>query len=117
GGHTAEVLARRGYRTVEVLQFAEGSRQHGFLFFFQAEDGIRDGHVTGVQTCALPIFSQRPTSTRVVGSIRIPISSKSSRAAQTRSEECRVGKECRSRWSRYHEKKKTNDENMIRKER
>src|SRR5207253_7416756 len=27
-----------------------------FIFFFQAEDGIRDGHVTGVQTCALPIF-------------------------------------------------------------
>src|SRR5207253_8731349 len=26
-----------------------------FSFFFQAEDGIRDGHVTGVQTCALPI--------------------------------------------------------------
>src|SRR6266702_4965780 len=29
-----------------------------FLFFFQAEDGIRYGHVTGVQTCALPICSQ-----------------------------------------------------------
>src|SRR5437870_13902095 len=29
------------------------------FFFFQAEDGIRDGHVTGVQTCALPISSQR----------------------------------------------------------
>src|SRR5439155_4002028 len=29
-----------------------------FIFFFQAEDGIRDGHVTGVQTCALPIFRQ-----------------------------------------------------------
>src|SRR5690625_5346760 len=28
-----------------------------FVFFFQAEDGIRDGHVTGVQTCALPIFA------------------------------------------------------------
>ena len=28
-----------------------------FLFFFQAEDGIRDRLVTGVQTCALPIFS------------------------------------------------------------
>src|SRR5579884_1488698 len=28
-----------------------------FLFFFQAEDGIRDGHVTGVQTCALPILN------------------------------------------------------------
>src|SRR5207248_4589942 len=28
-----------------------------FLFFFQAEDGIRDRTVTGVQTCALPIFT------------------------------------------------------------
>src|SRR5699024_11377861 len=28
-----------------------------FFFFFQAEDGIRDRNVTGVQTCALPIFS------------------------------------------------------------
>src|SRR6266511_5619760 len=28
-----------------------------FFFFFQAEDGIRDFHVTGVQTCALPIYS------------------------------------------------------------
>src|SRR6266699_4121660 len=27
-----------------------------FFFFFQAEDGIRDADVTGVQTCALPIF-------------------------------------------------------------
>src|SRR5439155_7026940 len=27
------------------------------IFFFQAEDGIRAGHVTGVQTCALPIFA------------------------------------------------------------
>src|SRR5690606_40892598 len=27
------------------------------IFFFQAEDGIRDFHVTGVQTCALPIFT------------------------------------------------------------
>src|SRR5690348_15344241 len=34
-----------------------------FFFFFQAEDGIRDGRVTGVQTCALPIWRQlvRPT--------------------------------------------------------
>src|SRR5260370_10255084 len=28
-----------------------------FVFFFQAEDGIRDSSVTGVQTCALPIYS------------------------------------------------------------
>src|SRR6266568_3324767 len=31
-----------------------------FFFFFQAEDGIRDGTVTGVQTCALPICHRRP---------------------------------------------------------
>src|SRR2546425_3143478 len=31
----------------------------GFFFFFQAEDGIRDKLVTGVQTCALPIFALR----------------------------------------------------------
>src|SRR5690606_39738624 len=30
------------------------------LFFFQAEDGIRDFHVTGVQTCALPIWTVKP---------------------------------------------------------
>src|SRR5437870_12136311 len=29
-----------------------------YFFFFQAEDGIRDGHVTGVQTCALPISDE-----------------------------------------------------------
>src|SRR5262249_57246434 len=35
-------------------------RQHGRrLFFFQAEDGIRDWSVTGVQTCALPICALR----------------------------------------------------------
>src|SRR5690606_40528670 len=31
-----------------------------FAFFFQAEDGIRDFHVTGVQTCALPISNSKP---------------------------------------------------------
>src|SRR6266511_4727434 len=36
-----------------------------FFFFFQAEDGIRDFHVTGVQTCALPIFPRgRPEGGR-----------------------------------------------------
>src|SRR6266498_4673487 len=34
------------------------------LFFFQAEDGIRDADVTGVQTCALPISHGRPTGPR-----------------------------------------------------
>src|SRR5690606_40935219 len=34
-------------------------------FFFQAEDGIRDFHVTGVQTCALPIFPQAMAETLI----------------------------------------------------
>src|SRR5690625_7186294 len=34
-------------------------RSNTIPFFFQAEDGIRDGHVTGVQTCALPILLAR----------------------------------------------------------
>src|SRR5690348_18096128 len=34
------------------------------FFFFQAEDGIRDGRVTGVQTCALPISTTLRSSTR-----------------------------------------------------
>src|SRR5690606_21083191 len=35
-----------------------------FFFFFQAEDGIRDFHVTGVQTCALPILGDRRADDR-----------------------------------------------------
>src|SRR6266571_4991420 len=42
---------------VERLFGVFGARVHIF-FFFQAEDGIRDGHVTGVQTCALPILAR-----------------------------------------------------------
>src|SRR5699024_11384718 len=33
------------------------------VFFFQAEDGIRDRNVTGVQTCALPILTERGVGT------------------------------------------------------
>src|SRR2546430_8123882 len=82
-------------------------------FFFQAEDGIRDLTVTGVQTCALPIsFGDR----RMRYTITIPPDADAKlleRARATgmpvdaRSEERRVGKECRSRWSPYHSKKKT----------
>src|SRR5690606_41123498 len=36
-----------------------------FIFFFQAEDGIRVFHVTGVQTCALPISAHRAPSQSV----------------------------------------------------
>src|SRR5438874_4953687 len=49
-----------------------------FFFFFQAEDGIRDLYVTGVQTCALPILSYRPhrrerASVRVLPSVRAAV--------------------------------------------
>src|SRR5256886_16431899 len=38
-----------------------------FFFFFQAEDGIRDLTVTGVQTCALPIFAQMQLAAGAIG--------------------------------------------------
>src|SRR5439155_7545418 len=78
-----------------------------FFFFFQAEDGIRDGHVTGVQTCALPIcclFSRTLTGAAppvgAAGSSHPPGGCR--RRPRTRSEERRVGKECRSRGAPYH---------------
>src|SRR5690625_4370408 len=46
-----------------------------FFFFFQAEDGIRDGHVTGVQTCALPIswYSDNYRVTAILAVVAIPV--------------------------------------------
>src|SRR5690349_23916021 len=73
----------------------------GCLFFFQAEDGIRDLYVTGVQTCALPISKCAYTSGRERQQPRH--TNREPRQSQRhRSEERRVGKECRSRWSPYH---------------
>src|SRR2546422_11699842 len=100
-----------------------------FFFFFQAEDGIRDVAVTGVQTCALPILDGRPAedSTEVLvwyapeavyfgirafephgQVVRATLADRDNIDADDRieillrSEERRVGKECRSRWSPYH---------------
>src|SRR5690606_40197530 len=79
-----------------------------FFFFFQAEDGIRDFHVTGVQTCALPILFLSPLlfdflETALAVTVSSNILPKRGAAQHTkklaRSEERRVGKECRSRWS------------------
>src|SRR5205085_5061085 len=95
------------------------------FFFFQAEDGIRDLTVTGVQTCALPIWPDRHAKPRrlpqhhaggyghgserrhgdrrqaypILGNIAPPPDLR-------RSEERRVGKECRSRGAPRHDKKK-----------
>src|SRR5437762_9900439 len=46
---------------------------YSFFFFFQAEDGIRDTSVTGVQTCALPIFRSVIVEERLLLAIEIPI--------------------------------------------
>src|SRR2546430_8504254 len=93
------------------------------FFFFQAEDGIRDLTVTGVQTCALPIcddarslarfpWERQSSGTSAAMTARSPRARTAvaarPRAAdddftrRSRSEERRVGKECRSRWSPYH---------------
>src|SRR2546430_3107991 len=104
------------------------------FFFFQAEDGIRDLTVTGVQTCALPIFERLGSSAEFNGikllsnnntiSFQVGANDGETIGVTTmslgsvvnslvfqlsRSEERRVGKECRSRWSPYHLKKKNND--------
>src|SRR3712207_8213031 len=83
-----------------------------FVFFFQAEDGIRDIGVTGVQTCALPILRSSGRTGSRDSTPPIPQSGGSeawwdirpprSGCRTSRSEERRVGKECRSRWSPYH---------------
>ena len=77
-------------------------------FFFQAEDGIRDIGVTGVQTCALPILclgqALLPTGLppTPIAHLLSAYYYKSIFTVLARSEERRVGKECRSRWSPYH---------------
>src|SRR2546430_3855350 len=96
------------------------------IFFFQAEDGIRDLTVTGVQTCALPILeigrgaqggsvyvpdgdaSGAVLPDDVDVAVEIHVAGGADRPSgkragvDVRSEERRVGKECRSRWSPYH---------------
>src|SRR5256885_12990418 len=96
-------------------------------FFFQAEDGIRDYKVTGVQTCALPIFAMAadaiqililplfafgalsPADTLIDLTVAVILTRLLGwhwaflpTMLAERSEERRVGKECRSRWSPYH---------------
>src|SRR5438309_5466628 len=94
-----------------------------FFFFFQAEDGIRDGTVTGVQTCALPIYSVIGASGKdfdpgdklaVAAGLELcspfaylPFVEYALKLPASRSEERRVGKECSSRWSTYHYKQNT----------
>src|SRR5258708_28955091 len=96
-------------------------------FFFKEEDGIRVDLVTGVQTCALRISKSRAAEPsadltkstpelplcrfsppHLVGppcqttSCQRPVMIRAAGPFSNRSEERRVGKECRSRWSPYH---------------
>src|SRR5438132_13286804 len=81
------------------------------FFFFQAEDGIRDHCVTGVQTCALPILPPEylrkngAALTRALRRRRDHLPQISDRY-YARSEERRVGKECRSWWAGHPYKKR-----------
>src|SRR5256885_3693352 len=99
------------------MQGAPSERRSSRFFFFQAEDGIRDYKVTGVQTCALPISAsvaigdlngdRRPdlvTANTQAGTASVLLNAGRGRfrAKLDRSEERRVGKECRSRWSPDH---------------
>src|SRR5258708_30469476 len=95
------------------------------FFFFQAEDGIRDDLVTGVQTCALPISTKltaencprkplQPATRRCSGALTVTAGGGGGAGAAVaavsprrlrpnkRSEERRVGEEGRSPWSAYH---------------
>src|SRR5947209_20515086 len=75
-------------------------------FFFQAEDGIRGIGVTGVQTCALPIYGRSHLQQHVERR-RQPDQDLGVRAPRRRrSEERRVGKEGRCRWGASHNKTK-----------
>src|SRR5262249_58661628 len=105
---------RRAGRVVRVV-----------FFFFQAEDGIRDWSVTGVQTCALPIWIDalpdrqgpedlRPGAHPGGGGTIAPKGRRGGSDAEAgwrrrqrgaRSEERRVGKECRTRWAPRDDKK------------
>src|SRR5437879_13040005 len=101
-----------------------------FFFFFQAEDGIRDTSVTGVQTCALPILAgdlvrtlhkTDPTTSVLPWDLlterQLPVGSGvyiyhveapgiGDVVGRVRSEERRVGKECRGGWAGCVERRK-----------
>src|SRR2546430_13165004 len=99
---------------MDKLSMMQRDTEVNVVFFFQAEDGIRDLTVTGVQTCALPIYRMgqiyeaiseyervvelAPTMFSALKNLAVLYE----RQGFKRSEERRVGKECRSRWSPYH---------------
>src|SRR5438132_10694516 len=90
-------------RSCQRATFSSATTAFPRTLFFQAEDGIRDHCVTGVQTCALPISEERQWLNCVITSGWCPwrIDSESARvlandsqSLSRRSEERRVGKEC-----------------------
>src|SRR5690625_6781781 len=106
------------------------------FFFFQAEDGIRDGHVTGVQTCALPISGNPDSDSLPAGAFHLMNDSRTRGYAGSapppgdhvhryffavhalnvekldRSEERRVGKEGGAGWGRGQLRKTREEQRM-----
>src|ERR1044072_7465125 len=91
---TAEVT--KAHSTV-----ARDSSSNTGIFFSSRRRHTRYISVTGVQTCALPI-----SYVNAVSELKDVVYKRLPRSSLRRSEERRVGKECRSRWSPYHSKKK-----------
>src|SRR5438093_5813652 len=119
--------------------FLKDSRSCSLFFFFQAEDGIRDWSVTGVQTCALPISSAASGVRATVVVVTTKTVARTPEAAEAdvdrfrrelgvdqldilllhcltdpaRSEERRVGKEWRPRCKADDEKQKNDQAQPI----
>src|SRR5476649_658317 len=102
--HYIDFFDRLGIRKVHLSGHSMGVWMAAAFFFFQAEDGIRDHCVTGSSdVCSSDLemrqrqesFERRALDTSTgTGAIATTL--------DVRSEERRVGKECRSRWSPYH---------------
>src|SRR3712207_7580988 len=123
-----EAVVHSSVRSTGLHDDGRGIMVTDVFFFFQAEDGIRDIGVTGVQTCALPISGARfcfscgagldlgeasgneLSERRIVTVLFGDLSDFTAwaedldpeRVKAIDPEERRVGKECRSRWSPYH---------------
>src|SRR5207247_6236040 len=110
--------ARRGVRARSVMRAASAALtlplgERYYFFFFQAEDGIRDPLVTGVQTCALPISQPRDRRAEHRDVVQAEQNVRQ-HGASSRSEERRVGKECRYSRPRYREKKRNGSDRVRR---
>src|SRR6202453_584861 len=98
GGRAGDQPSLGLSKSLEDLGFSLGRLKT--CFFFQAEDGIRDVVVTGVRRVLFRSRWRQWKRAQLTGLLRHTYASHWH--TPDRSEERRVGKECRSRWSPYH---------------